>query len=191
VELTPQDVQQKKFERSKRGFDPQEVGVFLDQAAAALAARDREIHEARTEIEALSRAVVDVKQNEEAFRLTMNAATEAKEEMLQRAADEARRLEDEARKGAEVIIERSRVEADSHVVSTKHQVEALRDEKQRLEHQIADLRGTAATVQNSLDAMDIPEPTNGRPSLELVVDEDGTSTPDASELATRVGDLRG
>ncbi len=196
MELTPQDVQHKTFERTKRGFDPQEVGAFLDHVAAALAARDRELHEAQTEIEALNRAVVDVKQNEEAFRLTMNAATQAKEEMLRLAADDAKRLEDEARKGAEVIVERARVEAESHMASIKHEVAAMRDEKARLESQITDLRGTAATIQNSLDAFDIPkidpqEATNGRPSLELVVDQKGMSTQDASELAARVGDLRG
>ncbi|NND04643.1 MAG: DivIVA domain-containing protein [Acidimicrobiia bacterium] len=191
MELTPQDVQQKKFERAKRGFDPQEVGAFLDKVAAAVAARDRELHEARTEIEALNRAVVDVKQNEEAFRLTMNAATEAKEEMLRRAAEDAKRLEDEARQGAEVIVERARVEAESRIVSIKREVEALREEKKRLEHQIADMRGTAATVQNSLDALDIPEASNGRPALELVVDKNNPVSPEPSELAARVGDLRG
>ena len=191
MELSPQDVQQKQFERAKRGFDPQAVGTFLDQVAAALAARDRDLHEARTEIEALSRAVVDVKQNEEAFRLTMNAATQAKEEMLTRAAEDAQRLEDEARRGAEVIVERARVEAESHVATVKREVELLREEKQRLEHQIADLQGTATTYQNSLDALELPAATNGRPSLELVVDKDGAAIPTASELAARVGDLRG
>ena len=192
VEITPQDVQKKTFERAKRGYDPQQVGMFLDQVAASLASRDRELHEARTEIEALNRAVVDVKQNEEAFRLTMNAAVEAKEEMLRRAQEEADRLEDEARQGAEVIIERARVEADSQIAGIKHEVESLEAEKAALELQVADLRGTAETVRNSLDAMDVSaEALNGRPALELVVDQDSPAAAGEAGLAARVGDLRG
>lgn len=196
VDISPQDVQQKQFERAKRGFDTQQVGMFLDQVAASLASRDREIHEARTEIAALNRAVFDVKQNEEAFRLTMNAATEAKEQMLERAAEEAERIEREASEGAELVRERARVEAEGQIASIKHEVESLHAEKASLEHQIADLRGTAATVHNSLDAMSdamsIGQEATGRPPLELVVDQDQpVEDISASGLAARVGDLRG
>lgn len=191
VEITPQDVQKKQFERVKRGFDPQQVGDFLERMAAALAARDRELHEARTEIEALARTVTDVKQNEEAFRLTMTAATEAKEEMLRRAREEAHRIEEEARRGAEVVTERARVEAESHIVSVKHEIQALEGEKARLELQLDELQASAATVHESLDSTGAGQEAPGRPPLELVVDQGHPAepTPDAG-LAARVGDLR-
>lgn len=181
-----------QFERSKRGFDPEQVGKFLDQVAATLAARDREIHEARTEIAALSRTVSDVKQNEEAFRLTMSAATEAKEEMLRRAGDDAKRIDEEARRAAEVIRERASVEADGLIASIKREVAALEDEKARLEFQLADLRASAQTLHNSLDSMGAGQEAPGRPPLELVVDQPQAMSPAADAgLAARVGDLRG
>jgi len=197
LEITPQDVQQKRFDRAKRGFDSQQVGMFLDQIATALAARDRELHEARTEIEALGREVADVKQNEEAFRLTMMAATEAKEEMLRRAAEEAARIEDEARTASQLMIERAR-DSEDQVAVLSREIENLTADKQRLEADIAEVQTTAQAAQYSLEDMTAhsEEDTTagreaGRPPLELVVDQEQPVEGDPSELAARVGDLRG
>ena len=193
LDMTPQDVQQKQFDRAKRGFDPQQVGLFLDQVAAALAMRDRELHEARTEIEALGREVVDVKQNEEAFRLTMIAATEAKEEMLRRASEEATKIEEEARAAADLILERARVDAEDEATRLRREVEMLETEKQRVDLQLADVRASAQTAHNSLEELAAGQETSGRPPLELVVDQDDQPVQDEepSGLAARVGDLRG
>jgi len=191
--MTPQDVQQKQFDRAKRGFDPQQVGLFLDQVAAALAMRDRELHEARTEIEALGREVVDVKQNEEAFRLTMMAATEAKEEMLRRASEEADKIEADARTAADLMLERARSEAEDEATRLRNEVEHLETEKKRVGLQLADVRASAQTAHNSLEELVAGQETSGRPPLELVVDQDDHPVQDeeSSGLAARVGDLRG
>ena len=188
--MTPQDVQQKQFNRAKRGFDPQQVRTFLDQVAASMAARDRELHEARTEIEALGRAVVDVKQNEEAFRLTMMAATEAKEEMLRQAAERAASLEEEARAAAEMIAERARVDAEDRSASLRHDIASLQDQKARLEAQLAEIRDGVHSASNPHSTAAGQE-ASGRPPLELVVDQDQALSDIASQLAARVGDLRG
>lgn len=191
VDITPQDVQQKRFDSVKRGFDPQQVGAFLDKMAAALADRDRELHEAHTEITGLNRAVADVRHSEEAFRLTMNAATDAKEEMLRRAREEATRIEDEARKGAGLVRERANVEADGQFASIKRDVAALETQKAALQLELNDLRASAQTVHNSLDLLGAA-PVAGRAPLELVVDQDQPVVASAEPgLAARVGDLRG
>ncbi|MCP3975638.1 MAG: DivIVA domain-containing protein [bacterium] len=187
MEITPQDVQQKQFDQVKRGFDPQQVGMYLDQTAAALAARDRELHEAHTEIAALGRAVEDVKQNEEAFRLTMTAATQAKEEMLRRAGETADKLEADARDAASLIVERARVEADDQVAVLKRDIESLQGERTRLEAQLVELREHRPVAPEEIQQGDAD-----RPALELVVDQPhGPIAPDESALAARVGDLRG
>ena len=194
LNMTPQDVQEKQFDRVKRGLDPQQVGMFLDEVAAALAGRDRELHETQTEIEALGREVVDVKQNEEAFRLTMMAATEAKEEMLRRAAEEAAKIEADARASAELTLERAQIEADHHATALRREIELLEAEKQRVELQLADVRATAQTAHNSIEELAAGQESSGRPPLELVVDQDQDQDVEADEtsgLAARVGDLRG
>lgn len=187
VEITPQDVQQKQFDQVKRGFDPQQVGTYLDQTAAALAARDRELHEAHTEIAALGRAVKDVKQNEEAFRLTMTAATQAKEEMLRRATEGADKLEADAREKAALMIERAKADADDQVAAVKRELESLQGERTRLEAQLVELRTNGPALTDETSKAD-----SERPSLELVVDQpDAAVAQDEPELAARVGDLRG
>ncbi len=187
MEITPQDVQQKQFDQVKRGFDPQQVGTYLDQMAAALAARDRELHEAHTEIAALGRAVSDVKQNEEAFRLTMTAATQAKEEMLRRATEAAEKLESEARDSVALMIERGKVDAEDQVATVERELESLQGERARLEAQLVELRSQGPDDAGSTEPTD-----SNRPPLELVVDQQhAPAEPDASELAARVGDLRG
>jgi len=188
VEITPQDVQQKQFDQVKRGFDPQQVGMYLDQMAAALASRDRELHEAHTEIEALGRAVADVKQNEEAFRLTMTVATQAKEEMLRLASEEAAKIEEDARTAAALVVERSRFDAEDQVATVKREVEMLQAERSRLESGLKELRNDSWE-----EAPIVDREAKNRPPLELVVDQGHAVAPipDAAELAARVGDLRG
>ena len=195
VEITPQDVQQKQFDYVKRGFDPQQVGLFLDQLAATLAKRDRAIHEARTEIETLGRVDTDSAQDQDAFRLTMTVATETMEEMLGMAGERASKIEEEAKASAEFLVERARIEADDRVASVKRELESLEGERTRLESQIAEHRATAEADQPSPDPdqdQDQDQETTERRPLELVVDRaDSTSGTDEEGLAARVGDLRG
>jgi len=193
VEMTPQDVQQATFDSVRRGFDAKQVGTFLDQVAAAVARRDRELHEARTEIDALQRTVVDARQNEEAFRLTMNAATDAKEEMLRRATEAAEKIEGEARASADLYAERSRAGAEDEVATARRGVEALQQEKEMLESELENLRSSLESVQAALEGVGLAEAiTPQRAPLELVVHTDDPPPQVADEaLAARVGDLRG
>ncbi len=170
MEITPQDVQQKQFDLVKRGFDPQQVGMFLDQVAAALAKRDRVIQDARTEIEALSQATSDAEHNQEAFRLTMTVATQTMEEMLRKAEERVARIEEEARTSAEFILERAKLDAEDQVTSVKQELESLRAERDGLESQLAGLRGPGQSEESSPDPGPSDPPGAGRRPLELVVD---------------------
>lgn len=188
MEITPQDVQQKQFDYVKRGFDPQQVGVFLDQMAAALAKRDRAIHEARTEIEALGSPDTEADQNREAFRLTLTVATKTMEEMLRMAGERAAQIEEEARAAAQTLVERAQIDAEDKVASITREIESLEAERDRLEAQVAERRAAAA----DLSSRDSEEKMAERPPLELVVDRGDGATPSGEAgLAARVGDLRG
>ena len=191
VEMTPQDVQQKQFDYVKRGFDPQQVGVFLDQLAATLARRDRIIEEACSEIEELCRAGSEADQNREAFRLTLTVATETMEEMLRMAGERAAQIEEEAKANAELLLERTRVEADDRMTSLKRELERLEAERSRLESQLAETRATPDADQSGAATDQEAQAPERRP-LELVVDrDDATPQDDGSGLAARVGDIRG
>jgi cell division initiation protein len=191
VEITPQDVQQKQFDYVKRGFDPQQVGVFLDQLAATLAKRDRTIQEARSEIEALGSVDAEAAQDREAFRLTLNVATETMDEMLRMASERASKIEEEAKARAELLLERARVDAEDELTSLKRELESLERERARLESHIDEARAASEADQPGLDTGQEDQAPERRP-LELVVDRgDDAAEGDASGLAARVGDLRG
>lgn len=191
MEITPQDVQQKQFDYVKRGFDPQQVGVFLDQLAAALAKRDRTIQEARSQIEALGSIDAEADQNREAFRLTLTVATETMDEMLRMAGERAAQIEEDAKAAAELLLERARVEADDKTTSLKRELESLERERARLESQLAESRAAAEADQAGV-ATDQEQQAAERRPLELVVDRDEAGPgADGSGLAARVGDLRG
>jgi cell division initiation protein len=192
VEVTPRDVQHKQFDYVKRGFDPQQVGVFLDQVAATLVERDGALNEARAELDAASRTDAGALENQEAFRLTLSVAAETMEEMLRSAGERASRIEEEANTAAEVLVERARIEAEDKVASVKKQLELLEGERTRLESWIAERGESDPPERSSGDAGGSDEPTSDRPSLELVVDRaQEADAADGSGLAARVGDLRG
>ena len=192
MEITPQDVQQKQFDQVKRGFDPQQVGVFLDQVAATLAKRDRALDVAQAEIEALRRVDADGAQNQEAFRQTLDVATETMEEMLRMAGERAAAIEEEAKGAAEFLVERAMVDAEDRVASVRRELKTLEGERARIESQIAGLRESSPDDQATLDAGASDQQATGRRALELVVDraQDGDGD-DGSGLAARVGDFRG
>ncbi len=111
MELTPAEIRSQQFDQVRRGFDPQEVGVFLERVSAMLAARDKTIEARDAEITRLERALEEARAAEEAVRLTMVAATKAKDEILSGASDDAGRLVDSARSEASAIIDDARREA--------------------------------------------------------------------------------
>ncbi len=191
MEITPQDVQQKQFDYVKRGFDPQQVGVFLDQLAATLAKRDRTIQEARSEIEALGSIDAEAAQDREAFRLTLTVATETMDEMLRMAGERAAKIEEEAKADADLLLERARIEGEDRLTSLKREIESLQRDRARFESQVDEGRATTQADQSGIEA-DQEQPAPDRRPLELVVDRDDDAPDgDGSGLAARVGDLRG
>ena len=200
VEISPQDVQQKQFDQVKRGFDPQQVGAFLDQVAASLAKRDHTISEAYSQIEKLKKTDNETTDNQEAFRLTMTVATETMEEMLRMAGERAAAIEEEARTSAEFLVERSKVDVEDVAASLKREVASLQGEKARLEAHIGGLRDQGG--ESAVEAGSLDEQPSARRPLELVIDRPDGSHSDAGDagdaggtegsgLASRVGDLRG
>ncbi len=136
VELTASEIRRQQFEQVRRGFDPQEVGVFLERVAEMIASRDREIASARAEVQKLERALDEARSAEEAVRLTMVAATKAKDEILAGANEDAGELLQTAQERAEealtaarrealTLIEESRQDAEKLMASAKAEHEEL------------------------------------------------------------------
>ena len=67
-------VRRKKFEMVRRGFDPQEVGAFLEQVASRLADVERDLEEAHETLRSQAGELEDARATEEALQMTMVAA---------------------------------------------------------------------------------------------------------------------
>lgn len=125
VELEPAEIRQKRFEFVKRGYDPPSVERFLDQIAGEIERRDRELSEVSATMERFEREIAEARGSEEALRLTLVAATQAKEEMLRAARNEADELVASATERAKELLLGSEREANSTVAAAKKQAEDL------------------------------------------------------------------
>jgi DivIVA domain-containing protein len=157
VDLSPSDIRRRQFEQVRRGFDPQEVGVFLEQVAEIVAAREKEVASARAEVQRLERALTEARSAEEAVRLTMVAATKAKDEILSGAQGEADQVVDEARAEADAALESARREALALLEESRSDAENLVATAQR-EHdavmtEVTTLRDVIRKASNVLKGM--------------------------------------
>jgi len=125
VELEPAEIRQKRFEFVKRGYEPATVEKYLDQIASEMERRDRELAEVSTTVERFEREIADSRGSEEALRLTLVAATQAKEEMLTSARAEADDLVASATERAKELLLGSEREAKSTVATARKQAEDL------------------------------------------------------------------
>lgn len=157
MELTPAEIRRPKFEQIRRGYDPQEVGLFLERVSETVAERDRQVAAARAEIQGLERALEEARGAEEAVRLTMMAATRAKDEILAGANEDAGHLLHNAQAEAEaaltsarrealLLIEESRRDADELAASAKQ-------EHATLLNQINTMRDVTKKASNLLKGM--------------------------------------
>jgi len=143
VELEPAEIRQKRFEFVKRGYDPATVEKYLDQIAAEMERRDRELSEVSGTIERFEREIAESKGSEEALRLTLVAATQAKEEMLTSARTAADELVASATDRAKELLLGSEREAKSTVSAARKQAEEL---------MIASQKETDAMARSALEA---------------------------------------
>ena len=125
MDLTAADIRRQRFEQVRRGFDPQEVGVFLERVAGIIAIRDKEIAGNRAEMQRLERALDDARATEEAVRLTMIAAPKAKDEVLAGANEDAGHLLESARSEAEASVIEARRDALMLIEESRKDAEQL------------------------------------------------------------------
>ena len=145
LELTPAEIRRQQFEQVRRGFDPQEVGVFLEKVAAMVSSRDKDLSDKDAEIQRLERALDEAKAAEEAVRLTMVAATKAKDEILAGANQDAGEMLESAKGEAEAALAGARREALSVIEESRKDAEELM-ESARAEH--AQLLERAEVMRN-------------------------------------------
>lgn len=120
--LSPNDIVEREFKTRFRGYDPDEVRIFLEEVAEELTALVKERNSMKNHASALKTQVEELKKRDDELRVALTTAHSISEE-----------LKRQSEKEAELTVERARLEAE-RIVSDAHK-EAL-----RLEDRIRALR---------------------------------------------------
>ena len=102
--LTPIDIQNQTFNRTLRGYDPEEVKTFLRQVAQEWAALLEEKHQLKQKVEQLSTELQRYKEMEALLQKTLLQAEETSRSTLHTAEQKAALLVAEAQQKAQEIL---------------------------------------------------------------------------------------
>ncbi len=105
MKITPLDIHQKRFRRTLRGHDPQEVEAFLGLVAAEFEALVKETLALREESQRKDEVIAEYKSRERALQETLITAQRASEEIRESARREAEITISEAELQAEKIVQ--------------------------------------------------------------------------------------
>ena len=166
--LTPNEIRQRELPRSRRGYSETETRQLIEEAAAAYEAALAELERAR---ESASRREGDSEVIAKALLTAERAAEETVAEAKQEAAAiladasataekmtaEAHAKRDELAPDHESMVEQARAEVALIRRASEKQVEALRNEEQRLQASIESMRAQfVALVESALVRLERP-----------------------------------
>ena len=124
MRTTPLDIQQQQFRIKFRGFDIEEVEVFLEQMADAFESLQQENDRLREEISRLKDELREYKNREETLKLAMLNSQKGIEQM-----------KEGARKSAELIIKDAEVQAEKMLNKAHGRLAQLFEDRIELKRQ--------------------------------------------------------
>lgn len=131
MRITPIEIHQKKFKRSLRGYNEEEVDAFLDEVAAELERLIQENEELQEKVEKLERKLEQYLSFEQALQETMLAAQKAASDLKKNAENAAKLIIKDAQLKAEQIKKEAQLEKEkvmAEVVKLKTLVENYQKE---------------------------------------------------------------
>ena len=163
--LTPEDILGKRFHDAFRGYNHEEVDVFLDEVAVAFDLASKDVRAARARIEELEAEVLELKGTEGMLKRTLLAAQRAADETVTEARTEAARLISVAEDEAAAVVALARQQAEDIVAGAtarQAQIEHLTSRLHDL--QAAHLATLRAHLEEQLRALDnLPAPPDPVP----------------------------
>jgi len=160
IDLTPLDVRNKRgdFKKLMRGYDPQEVDVFLEMTAERLEALVRENLQMRDRLQTLQGQVDAQAGREQAVQDALVTAQELRKDIREQAQREADHLLREAESEARRLIAEAETEARTRVRSVERQVDHAHHSLQELERRrVRFLQEFRALLQRELDVVEVEE----------------------------------
>ena len=130
--LTAMDVAKHDFTRKMRGFDPEEVGLFLKAVSEEIERLNLENQTLTEEVGTLRTLVEDFKERERALQETLVTAQRMSTDLKDRSKAEADLLVREARVKAERVLE----QAQDQLHALENEIGRLRLEKDAFENRL-------------------------------------------------------
>ncbi len=188
MNLTPLDIRKREFDRSLRGYDPQEVDAFLDMVAEQWEDLDDERRRLKNKVEELQSRMDHYQEVEEALQQALDQTRKNAEETLQNAREKAERIVEDAKaeaaeieREAERIVEDARDQAQEIKRDAEAEREQLKADIRHLQNRrteaVARLRGFLNSELEVLEAYDREDAPSDPPST-------GAAEPPADEAAS-------
>ncbi len=124
MKITPLDIQQQKFKTRFRGFDVQEVDIFLEQMADAFAFLLLENENLKEDIRRLQVESSGYKNREDTFKHALLNSQKVLEQM-----------KDNARKSAEIVVAEAEVKAEKILNKAHNRLSQLHEDISELKRQ--------------------------------------------------------
>jgi cell division initiation protein len=124
MKITPLDIQQQKFKIRFRGFDPQEVDLFLEQIADGFESLLKENEKFQEEIRRLENESQGYKKREETFKRALLNSQRVLEQM-----------KENAQKSSELIIAEAEVKAEKILNKAHNRLAQLHEDIAELKRQ--------------------------------------------------------
>ena len=143
--LTAMDIERQDFARKMRGFDPDEVKMFLRAVAEEIERVNLENANLREENGALAQRIDDFKDRERTLQETLVTAQRMSADLKDRSKQEADLLVKEARVKAERLLE----QAQDQLQALENEIGRLRLEKDAFENRLR------AAIEEHLSLLDL------------------------------------
>lgn len=166
IDLTPLDVRNKRgdFRKSMRGYDAQEVDVFLEMVAERLEALVRENIQLRERVESLGQQVSSQTGREQAVHEALVTAQELRADMQSQAQREAKLILTEAETEARRRVTEADAEVRQRLRDAQRKLDQAHDALQELERRrVRFLKQFKQLLAHEMDAVEVEEE---RPPLE-------------------------
>jgi cell division initiation protein len=146
MKVTPLDLRQAQFKTKMRGYDPQEVGPFLADAANELEQALREIDRLRQDLVRSEAAMSEHRDRETSLRNTLLTAQRLADSIKESAENEARTLIREAETRADQLLQK----AQARLIEVERDINEMKLRRRDVE---GSLEASIASLTYALDFM--------------------------------------
>lgn len=142
--LTTQEIQEKTFDKAMRGYNADQVDVFLDEIIAALTELTTQNEELSAQLESANAKLGEYKAQESSVIRTLESARALMND-----------ISASAEKRADIIVKNAELDADQMIKSARESVEKLKEEEKELSGRVNSIKHRLKNIlQAEVDRFD-------------------------------------